>query len=153
FSLAVSTASIFLTGVTPDHSGTNAVTTLTLSGLGFYQTTSVSLLASNGASYAAAAVQVNLPTQVTATFAAGSVPAGVYSVVVTKADGSSATLDNAFTMVQGGRANLVTNLVVPNPIGRHIASTIYVQYSNAGDIAMPAPLLVLSATQNGQEGA
>jgi RHS repeat-associated protein len=48
---------------------------------------------------------------------------------------------------------LTTNIIVPNPIGRHIASTIYVDYSNTGNIPMAAPLLALTATANGQQGA
>ena len=43
----------------------------------------------------------------------------------------------------GRPAHLVTSMIVPNPVGCHIASTIYVTYSNTGDAAMPAPLLVL----------
>ncbi len=47
-------------------------------------------------------------------------------------------------MVQGGQANLVTKVILPNPMGRHIASVIYVQYSNTGTAPMPAPVLVLT---------
>ena len=35
--------------------------------------------------------------------------------------------------------------MLPDAIGRHIASTFYVEYSNTGSQAMPAPLLVVSA--------
>ena len=62
-------------------------------------------------------MQLDLPTQLTATFTAGSVPAGVYSVVVTRGDGASATLPSAFTMDQGGAANFKTNLVSPSTLG------------------------------------
>ena len=48
-------------------------------------------------------------------------------------------------MTAPGTANLVTHLVLPNEMGRHISSTIYVEYSNTGTVAMPAPLLVLYA--------
>ena len=54
------------------------------------------------------------------------------------ADGISATLPNAFTMTQGGQAILKTNLIVPSVIGNHGTATFYIQYTNTGDVAMPA---------------
>ena len=50
-----------------------------------------------------------------------------------------------------GGAVLTTKVEVPNPIGANGASTLYVDYSNTGTAPMPAPLLVLTATQNGLE--
>jgi RHS repeat-associated protein len=46
-----------------------------------------------------------------------------------------------------------TNLSFSNPIGPNTASTIFVEYTNLGSVAMAAPLLSLNATQNGQSGA
>jgi RHS repeat-associated protein len=48
---------------------------------------------------------------------------------------------------------LESNLSFSNPIGPASASTISVEYTNVGDVAMTAPLLTLTATQNGQSGA
>ncbi len=78
---------------------------------------------------------------------------GVYSVRVTDNTGYSQTLSDVLTVVEGGVGVLKTNVIVPNPIGYHVSSTIYVQYSNVGDGPMPAPLLVLTAAQNGVAGA
>ena len=91
-------------------------------------------------------------TQLTATIAASTVPAGQYALRVTRADGTTAQL-GGFTVVAGGQANLVANVVVPNPIGNHIASTIYVDYSNTGTAPMPAPLLILSASRPNPAGS
>jgi len=41
---------------------------------------------------------------------------------------------------------LETRLVVPSAIGRHALATVYVEYANTGELAMPAPLLVLHGT-------
>src|SRR5208337_2231353 len=147
------TAGSFLFGVSPSHGGTSADAILTLTGVGFTSRTAVGLVAANGTTYPISDVADVSSTEIMATVPAGSIPAGVYSVAITQPDGTMSSLPNAFTLIQGGEANLVTNLIVPNPIGYHIASTIYVQYSNTGDIAMPAPLLVLTAYQNGQQGA
>jgi RHS repeat-associated protein len=94
------------------------------------------------------------PTQLIATIPAESVPPGVYTVQASLPDNSKAQLVNAFTMVPGGKGILTTNLILPNPMGYHIASTIYVEYSNTGDAPLAAPLLVLSATDaSGSHGA
>src|SRR5205823_3189899 len=87
-----------------------------------------------------------------ATFTAGAVPAGVYSVVVHGANGTSATLTNAFTMHQGGQVNFHANLVVPSNLGYHMASTLFLQYSNTGDLAMPAPIIDVTIFQTHADG-
>jgi hypothetical protein len=143
---------VTLTAITPDRLGNAADAVLTLTGAGFDSTTAVSLVASNGTTYQAHQVQLDLPTQLTATFTDGTVPAGVYSVVVTRSDGASATLPNAFTMDQGGAPNFHANLVTPSTLGYHIASTLYLQYSNTGDLAMPAPILEVTITQTHANG-
>ena len=84
---------------------------------------------------------------------ARAVLAGTYSVRITDNSGYSQTLAGALTVVQGGLGILKTNVIVPNPIGYHVASTIYVQYTNIGNAPLQAPLLVLDATQDGKEGA
>ena len=64
---------------------------------------------------------------------------------MTKAGGLTSTLPGAFTVTAAGMADLVTHLILPSQMGRHISSTIYVEYANTGNVAMPAPLLVLEA--------
>src|SRR5262249_25470106 len=98
-------------------------------------------------------VDLATPTSLTATFRAGSVPPGVYSVRTSKADGSSSELADAFTVVQGGVAQLQLNLIVPGALGRHIPGQIEVEYSDVGGAAMPAPLLLLTATQGSNQAA
>jgi hypothetical protein len=85
--------------------------------------------------------------------AAGSLPAGGYSVVVTDSFGDSQTLPNALTVTAGGTGTLKTSINIPDPIGYHQPSIIYVTYANVGTAPMAAPLLVVSATLNGQQGA
>jgi RHS repeat-associated protein len=153
FNLTASVASVFLTGVTPASQGTAADAMLILSGVGFTPAPAISLVAPDGTVYPAARVTANSATQLVAIFTAGSVPAGVYTVRATAADGSTADLPGAFTLIAGGKAVLSTNIIVPNPIGYHIASTIYVDYTNTGNVPMPAPMLVVTGTMNGLQGA
>jgi RHS repeat-associated protein len=155
FTLVATTSSIFLTGSTPDnlHLGNSQDATIFLNGAGFDDTTTINLIAADGTKFAANQVQVDSPTQLSATFAAGTVPAALYSIEAAQPSGDATRLPNAFTMVPGGASHLEVHLSVPDPLGLHISSTLYIEYANTGDIAMPAPLLVLTATQNGIPGA
>jgi RHS repeat-associated protein len=153
YTLTASVSNLFLTSVTPPTQGTASDAVLILSGLGFTPAPAISLVADGGAAYPAASVLAQSATRLVATFTAGSVPAGLYTVRASAADGSTATLNNAFALLAGGEAHLTASIVVPDPIGRHIASTIYVDYSNTGNVAMAAPLLALTATANGEQGA
>src|SRR5262249_38161960 len=59
-----------------------------------------------------------------------------------------ADLPGAFTVSAGGQGHLETHLILPDPVGRHALATIYVEYANTGNVAMPAPLLVLVASDH-----
>ena len=153
FTLTAQEASVFLFSINPAQHGNIEDTTLSLNGAGFTSGTIVSLVSADGqTTYPLSDPTVGASTEMTAIIPANSVPPGTYTVKVTQADGSSATLPNGFTMVQGGQAVLNTKIIVPNPIGYHIGSTLYVEYSNTGNIAMPAPLLVVTADQKGVQG-
>jgi RHS repeat-associated protein len=151
FTLEVQGATVFLTDVAPDFSGNSAEMTLTLAGLGFDSSTTVSLVSSTNVATAASGVRLDQPTQITATFPAG-LAAGVYSVRVTRVGGGTATLTDAFTVKQGGQAKLRAGVIAPESMGYHIPATLYIEYSNAGDVAMPAPLLILKPTQTHANG-
>ena len=152
FTVTVSSASVLLFSVTPNTTGINAPSTLTLSGAGFDGSSSVQFI--NGTSnYAATSISVDSFTQITATEAAGALPPGTYSIRVSLGSGSSATLTNALQVLAAGAPNLVTSLSLPGSLGYHVPATIYSQYGNTGDAAMPAPLVVLTATQNGIQAA
>jgi RHS repeat-associated protein len=152
YTLTATVSPLSLTAVTPDHLGNAADAILTLTGAGFDSTTTVSLVAAGGTTYRANQTQLDLPTQLSATFTAGSVPAGVYSVVVTRADGLSASLPGAFTMDQGGLFHFEAHLDTPAALGYHVASTLYLHYINTGDLAMPAPILEVTVSQTHADG-
>jgi RHS repeat-associated protein len=143
FTLTATAEDIFLFGVTPDHHSNGSDMVLTLTGAGFDRTTVAELVESAGTAYPAGTVSIDLPAQLTATFAAGSVPPGTYSVRARRSGGSSAELPGVFRVVAGGQPRLETNLVLPSAVGRHQTATIYVEYANTGSAAMPAPLLAL----------
>ncbi len=145
FTLVATGADIALTGSSPSRSATNVSTSLTLTGAGFDQTTGVTLVDSSGKTYSPTSFTVDLSTQITAVFAPGSLPADTYTVEVTKPGITPASIEGALTIDAAGQPNLVTNLIVPSAVGWHAPATLYVQYSNTGDVAMPAPLLVVDS--------
>ncbi len=154
FTLLATAGEVMLTAATPGQSAVTATTNLTITGAGFSGGSTVSLVSAAGKAYPATTTTLDLPTQLSATLAPGTVPAGTYSIKVTQADGSSAVLPNALSMAATGQPLLTTNLELPNPMTRHIAQTLYIDYSNVGGAPMPAPLLILSATNPlGQQGA
>ena len=153
FTLRASSANILLLSVTPNRGGRNLENTLTLGGAGFDASCSVALLAGDGTAYPATRRDVDSFTQVTATFAPGTLPVGAYSVRVAQTGGAVSTLSNTFTVLEVGEARLATAPIVPATMGYHAVATAYAEYRNDGEVAMPAPLLVLTAEQNGRAGA
>jgi RHS repeat-associated protein len=152
FTLQAAASKVVLDQVTPAQLGNGAPMVMTLTGAGFTSGTALSLIAAGGTSYPAASTDVDGYTKLTTTFSAGSVPAGTYTVRATLADGTKANLTNAFVVTAGGAAQLQTHLVLPSALGWHGTAQIIVQYQNVGTVAMPSPLLDLSATVNGKEG-
>ena len=178
YTIEAQTASFVLSGMTPGRVSTQADNTLQFTGLfpeaygqagtgGAYLSTHpyVEFIDANGDVYPTAPIYLTPSSAANATSSAdgtmtvaallpaNTLAAGTYSVRVTDDSGYSRTLTNALNIVEGGIGELKTNVIVPNPIGYHVATTIYVEYTNVGDAPMAAPLLVLTATQNGVPGA
>jgi YD repeat-containing protein len=126
---------------------------LIIKGCGFKSPAQVTLVGLGGAEYAAAEVAVISSYQVTATFPANSLPAGTYSVRVATGAASQDTLSGALHVISNGTPELKTILSTPGSVGYHQLANITVEYGNTGNAAMPAPLLVLTAFQKGQQRA
>jgi hypothetical protein len=153
YTVTASSAAVLLSSVTPNRTGVNSPSTLTLTGAGFDGSSSVQFIDASRNVYPATSLSVDSFTQITANEAAGILPAGTYSIRVALGQGASATLANAFQVLSNGAPNLVTSLTLPSQVGYHLPATIYGNYANTGDASMPAPLLVLTPTQNGNQGA
>ena len=153
FTIQALASPILLLDVTPNRHGNSADAALTLAGAGFDGTTTFQLIAAGGATYPAAKVEQDSFTQMTATMASNSVPAGRYSVRVARSDGESAVLANAFEMTAGGKPKFRANVILPDTLGYHQLATLYIEYANDGDVAMPAPLVSLTPTQKDRTAA
>ena len=146
FTLSASGEPVTLTTIAPTESATGSTATLTLTGSGFTSASSVELVSAGNTIFNASSVTLDTFAQLSATLNLSAVPRGTYSVVVTNSGGDDATLAGAFTVTAAGEAHFEYQLILPSVMGRHISSTIYVDYSNTGSVAMPAPLLVLQST-------
>jgi RHS repeat-associated protein len=145
FTLEAVAAPVFVSSVTPVQYGANALATLTLNGAGFAPSSTVTLIAAASSNtYEASNVTFDTNTELTVSINLASVPQGVYSIQVSGPTGTG-TLPSGFTVTAPGVAQFETHLILPAAIGRHISSTFYIEYSNTGTAAMPAPIVLLES--------
>ena len=147
FSLEVTTPGMYVNSVSPDSCGSSADSVLTLTGAGFDSSTTVAFISTNGVAYSNCLISIDSFTQLTVTIHSNSVPPGLYTVRVSQTDGDISSLTNALTVEANAQGVLETRLIVPSSLGRHATATLFVEYANTGNAAMPAPLLVLSGTE------
>ena len=152
FSLTATAPSLSLQASTPDRYAGNQTAELTITGAGFLPGTQAELIGSGGVSHAASAVKIPAFDRLIADFDLTGLPQGAYDVRVTSPHGAAATLAQVFQVLPAGSAHLETRLILPPDLGRSISATLYVEYSNTGTVAMPAPILVLqSADPDGSD--
>jgi RHS repeat-associated protein len=162
YDLSASTGPFVITTITPDRGsnrppdvaafydhqpvGRLVPETVTISGAGFDADTMVQFLTGDGTVHVPTATRLVSPQQLALDLDLTSWPAGAYDVRVVKGTASQ-VLPGAFTVVAGGVPHLETDLVTPAAMGFHVltAQVIWVEYKNAGDAPMPAPILKLSA--------
>src|SRR5208337_2304649 len=173
FTLLVQGSPFVVTGLTPGKVGNTQAATLLVTGVFplAYQSAAayqIQLVSSGGTTYPAShlylsptslginsgsSANINGTISMSAALPPNTLPAGTYTVLVTDNLGNTQSLPNALTVTAGGTGVLKTSISVPNPMDVHSAATLYVQYSNVGTAPMAAPLLVLTATRGGQQGA
>ena len=145
YQLLAETGPLFVTAVTPTRHGNIMPGTVTLSGAGFDTTTTVEFLAANGAVQLPSQIELLSGDTLRLHLSLTNWLAGFYTVRVTK---GAATIDLAqkFQVVQGGISHLTIRLIVPSAVGFNIPirQTLWIEYENDGETAMPAPLLKLA---------
>jgi len=152
YTLSGATGPFIVTSMTPTRGSNRAQTqlggpiphTVALSGAGFDDTMTVEFTAADGTVYDPTQINVASPSTMILDLDLPSWPAGSYAVTVAKGS-TSVTLPQHFTAVEGGMPKLETDLVVPSALGFRIPirQTLWIEYKNSGDAAMPAPLLQL----------
>ncbi len=148
YTITAERAPFFVTSMTPARHGIGTPATVTITGVGFDENSTLAFYNGQGFNQF---VPVNFisTTTLTAVVNLDTVTLGTFSVRVTK-DGTSVELANAYQLIAAAPAKLETNLVVPGSVspGFPIKQTLWVEYRNSGNVAMAAPLLQVSADGN-----
>jgi RHS repeat-associated protein len=144
FDLADQLAGFEVTSLSPNHGSNAGQATVTLLGSGFTSHTVVSLTRADGTRRDAARVVLRDGNSLFATFDLQGLTAGTYDVHLE--DGvRSATVAGAFTVTSGVAGHLETGITSTSPIRPFQEGTLTVDYVNAGDTDVPAPLLTVVA--------
>ncbi len=143
------TAGVILDSLSPTKVGSSMPSSVTINGAGFAASDAVALV-NGGSVYPASNVFFVSASQLIADFNFPAIPTNNYQLRVT---GSTNSDSLPFELIAGAGPKLETKLQVPSRVGYHAIATIYVEYKNSGDAPMPAPLLTVSASQNGRQAA
>ena len=169
--LTTTSAPLTLTGYQNTEDSVNSNFSVTLNGYGFTPGTTVQLqvIGQTGVSpvnnqpiygpiYFLGHVTLTSANQLVATFTTPTISGGQaaftgpYTIIVSQPDGDAVYLPAA--LVTSDQGSLQVRLEVPDPIGRHIASVIYVDIANVGAGPITAPLVAVTATNpKGLNGA
>ena len=152
YSIKYITVSLILKDASPDRHVSSSPLEIMLTGTGFVDPIEVELVGTDGRAYKAGSVEVHLTTQLTARFAAGTLPKDTYTIRTARPDGGTAQISDALEVLGQGEANFEANLIMPGEIGYNSPATLYVEYENIGDLSMPAPLLSVTGTQGDMQG-
>jgi RHS repeat-associated protein len=143
YTLEAEYSDLRITSITPDRYATDHTMTMTVTGGGFEPGSLVKLV-SGATTLSAATIDVDSFTQITATFNLAGVPQGKFAVRVERGP-LSYTLPQAFTTLADAPAHLDMKLVMPGWPTRVSARTFRIEYGNSGNVAMPAPLIIVQS--------
>ncbi|NJO31733.1 MAG: hypothetical protein HC874_32415, partial [Richelia sp. SL_2_1] len=116
--------------------------TVEILGAKFDTQTTVALTDASGAEIVANRLDFIDSTKLFATFDLRGGDTGVYDVVA-KMGNQTTTLQDSFTVVEGGKANLVTNIIAPSAVRPDAVIPITIQFANNGNIDLDSPLALL----------
>jgi hypothetical protein len=145
FDISARSNGVFLNAVTPDRYAADATATLTLTGAGFDATTTVHSLVAPDATVVPGGIgrrQFTHPGD-GELFARRPDARHVLGAGHRAGRRTPTCSCNGFTVTGAGAGQLDIQLVVPSVLGRQATATLYVDYANTGNEAIPAPLLIL----------
>ena len=130
--------------------GNASAGSVVLIGAGFDASTVVEFISSTGLTNIASSSLVLSPGALRLDLDLPNWLPGFYDVRVTKGT-NVVEISHGFAVHQGGIPRLETHLQVPSAVGFQIPikQTLWIEYTNSGEVAMPAPLLVV----HGDHGA
>ncbi len=133
-----------LSSCEPRSAGNAGLATLSISGVGLDRATGVRLESAGLPTLVAAAQGIVSPAALWATFDLTGVAPAAYQLVVSFDDGQELRLDDALAISTGAGGVLKARVITPwitRPDRRY---TIWVEYENAGDADLPAPLFIVT---------
>ncbi|KPL08093.1 hypothetical protein AMJ86_01930 [bacterium SM23_57] len=148
FSIQAKYLPLQINRITPEYSGNTQISTptVTIYGSKFHQNVNVLLRRYGHTDIFASGVTWVDTGIIFAWFDLNGAYAGMWNLMVISPD--SEPLSVPFTIIEGGEPKLVTRLIVPSALGYHRRSTLWIEYTNAGDAPMPVPLLRLHGSQD-----
>jgi hypothetical protein len=143
YTLKAEYSDLRIESITPDRYGVDNTMTMTLAGGGFVPGTTVKLI-SGGTTRNASSVTIDSFTQITATFNLNSAPQADFDVRVENG-ALSFTLTGAFHTLPNAPAHLEMSLQLSGIALRTNTTTQTLEYANTGNVAMPAPLMIVQS--------
>ena len=137
-------ADFHLSSITPARGGNAGNVTAQLLGTGLTPDTAARLFNAGGASITGQLALWGDSTKAWFTFVLSGAPAGGYSVEIRRPGYAAAVLTNTFTVVAGGTPLLQARLSAPAAVRPGRDYTLTLEYANAGDVDIAAPLFVVS---------
>jgi RHS repeat-associated protein len=130
--------------VTPDHGSNVGQVTMTLEGVKFSADGVVSLVAPDGTEHAASRVWWVDSSTIWATFDLRGLALGTYDVEILD-DGLAAVAQDVFMVNSGKPGDVDVSVAIPSALRPGQVGTVTVEYANAGETDVIAPLLFIAS--------
>ncbi|ALB42470.1 hypothetical protein AA650_20215 [Anabaena sp. WA102] len=129
--------------------GNSGKVTVVISGAKFDSGTTFTLVDKNlGIEIATSRLDLLDSTKAFATFNLKGKKAGSYNLVAKNKDNQTVTLQDSFSVVEGGKANFETDIIAPSAVRPGDIISITIQYANNGNVDFESPLgLLVSETE------
>ena len=151
YELSLTKAQLEITSATPTNTGVEKDIIFQVEGKNFSFDSRIVLTNGSGKDFTLDTNFIS-DTLLTAEVASGTLERGNYSLSVV--DGNdNVNYNTAITLISGGTPNFRYSITLPPRLGYHILSELSFNYVNNGTAAMEAPLVTITADQNGYRRA
>ena len=146
YTISADLSQLTLSTIAPQSQANSGTVTIMLTGAGFSSGDNAVLTADNGTAYYASSIVYRHGGLLEGTWDLTGIPVGLYDVAIVQ-DTTEVSLAAAFEVVSAAiPGELEVDLVLPSQLGRHATATIYVEYTNIGEVSMTAPVLMVFAS-------
>ncbi len=153
YSIIYDAVDILISKAAPSKHVTGIPLDLILTGAGFNRPLLVVLTGSDGSAVQSDLVEIHSNTHLTAHFPGNRLKADIYDVRIVRSGEVIASLENVLEVLSEGGSDFKSKLILPYEVRYVAPATIYLEYENRGELSMPAPLLLITAKQEGLPGA